>query len=243
MNSTLLPDSYFIRPFDLQHAFYLGSFLIILSLVLLNHKKIAAKPEPIWRAALVLTIIQQFILYGSYLLEGFNLAEALPLHISRVSSLIAIAWLVSRKTIFMDLLFFFGLYAYGSFFYPSRIHPITHPIGWSFLINHVVTILLPITVIIAGDWKPSKQSLYAAMRYFLLYLAAAMLANAWTGGNYFYMTRRIAFMHLALWQYTILIIAFTFMIFVVIYFISRKLINLYRRRHPSSHVTRASNLQ
>lgn len=41
------------------------------------------------------------------------------------------------------MLCFFGLYAWTSFLYPSRVHGIFHPIGVSFFVNHVITLLLP----------------------------------------------------------------------------------------------------
>lgn len=230
MTGELLPDSYFIRPFDAQHAVYLGIFLIVLFLILAQHRRIKEQIEPVLGTTLALSIMQVIILYGSYLAEGFNWAEGLPLHISRISTFIGIFWLITRKPIFMDILFFFGLYAYGSFFYPSRVHPITHPIGISFLVNHIVTILLPIISVIAFDWRPTKRAYWRSVGFFLIYLAAAMVTNALTGGNYFYMTKRIAFHDLPLWQYTIFVIFLTMAIFAAGFFAGNALIKAYHKR-------------
>lgn len=233
MPNELLPDDYFIKPFDLQHGIYLGIFLIVLFTLLLNHKRVSEKPEPVLRLTLIVSIAQQILLYGSYIAEGFNWAEGLPLHISRVSSILGIIWLITKNNKVMDVLFYFGIFAYGSFLYPSRIHPITHPIGWSFLINHIITILLPILAVYATNWQPSKPALFKAMKYFLIYLAVAMIANAITGGNYFYMTKRIALGGLPLWQYTLINIVATALIFVIGHVVASSLIRSYRSKYPS----------
>lgn len=230
MTGQLLPDSYFIKPFDAQHAIYLGIFLVVLGLILSQHRKIKEDAEPVLATTLALSIMQVIILYGSYIAEGFNWAEGLPLHISRVSTFIGILWLITRKPIFMDILFFFGLYAYGSFLYPSRVHPITHPIGISFLTNHIITILLPIIAVIAFDWRPTKKAFWHSTAWFLVYLAAAMFANALTGGNYFYMTKRIVFQNLPLWQYTVFMVFFTVGVFALGGFIANHLIKVYHKR-------------
>lgn len=230
MTGELLPDSYFIKPFDAQHAIYLGIFLVVLALILTQHRKIRERVEPILGTSLALSIMQVILLYGSYIAEGFNWAEGLPLHISRVSTFIGILWLVTRKQAFMDVLFFFGLYAYGSFIYPSRVHPITHPIGISFLTNHIITILLPIIAVIAFDWRPTKRAYWRSVACFLIYLVLAMITNAWTGGNYFYMTKRVALQNLPLWQYTLFIIVFTMAIFAIGYWVANILINRYHTR-------------
>lgn len=237
MTSELLPDDYFIQPFDHNHAIYMGSFLIILILLLKNHRRIAANPKPVLRFTLVLSVAQQVLLYGSYIAEGFNWAEGLPLHISRVSSILGIIWLITRKSKVMDVLFFFGLYAYGSFLYPARIHPPTHPIGWSFLINHVITILLPILAVYTDRWQPTKHALGRSMLYFLLYLTAALVANEITGGNYFYMTKRVALNQLPLWQYTIINILLTYLIFFIGYYVGGRLIRWYLKRYPATSTT------
>lgn len=201
---------------------------------MLNHKKVSERPEPLLRVILVISIAQQILLYGSCIAEGFNWAEGLPLHISRISSLLGIAWLICRNNKIIDVLFFFGLFAYASLFYPSRVHPITHPIGWIFLINHIITILLPILAVYATNWRPTKEALFQAMKSFLVYLAAAMFTNKLTNGNYFYMTQRIAFDDIPLWQYTILSILMTYVIFTFGYLLGSLLIRAYRRKNPAT---------
>ena len=230
MTAELLPDEYFIQPFDGQHAIYLSIFLVILFLILRLHKKIRQNPEPLLRGTLIVSVLQVLLLYASYIAEGFNWAEGLPLHISRVSTFIGIFWMLTRKPIFMDILFFFGIYAYGSFLYPSRIHPITHPIGWSFLINHVVTILLPLIAVIAYDWRPTLRAYWRSVLCFLIYLAAAMVTNELVNGNYFYMTKRIVLQDIPLWQYTIFIIFFTLILFALFGWAAHQLIKAFQRR-------------
>lgn len=229
----LRPDDYFIKAFDFQHFIYLGIFLLVFVLMLFNMRRIQEKPEPILKATLILSILQQILLYGTYLWEGrtlgldYVLAEGLPLHISRISSILGILWLIKRSPWLMDILFFFSFFAYGSFFYPSRVHPITHPIGWSFLINHVITILLPIFTILIFKWRPTIQSLKRAITAYVIYVFVALLANQLTGGNYFYLTKRIAFHSWPLWQYTAIVLVLGLLGFPLVYGISK----LFRKRN------------
>ena len=58
MTGQLLPDSYFIKPFDAQHAVYLGIFLVVLALILSQHRKIKEDAEPVLATTSQETLIQ-----------------------------------------------------------------------------------------------------------------------------------------------------------------------------------------
>src|SRR5699024_4134917 len=68
----------------------------------------------------------------------------------------------------------------------SRVYGITHPIGWSFFINHVVTLLLPFYGIIAYNMKIKTMDSLKVFLWFVLYVAVAYFVNMLTDGNYFY---------------------------------------------------------
>src|SRR5699024_7240236 len=83
-----------------------------------------------------------------------------------------------------------GLYAYASFSYPQQIQPVDNVLGWSFWINHAVTLLLPFFAWLTEGWRPTVPALWRAFGWFLVYYAAALVTNALTGGNYFYLRDR-----------------------------------------------------
>ena len=59
-------------------------------------------------------------------------------------------------------------------------------LGWSFFVNHAITLLMPAFAWITTDWRPTLRGLWHAVGWFLLYVVIAVAANALTGGNYFY---------------------------------------------------------
>lgn len=229
----------FIRPFSAGHLAYLVAFAALAGLFYWRRKALLQTPQPLFQALLVLTIAQQLLLYGSYWLSaGFDLAESLPLHISRVSSLLGIYWLWRRWDKAMDVLFFFGLFAYGSFLFPSRVHPICHPIGISFLINHAITILLPPLAMATGHWRPTKEGLRRAYLWFLVYLGAAWAVNRLVDGNYFYLKYRIVFQQMPEGLFLLFLAVFTFLLFSAAYAVTSACLRLLQPQRPALSAVR-----
>ncbi len=135
---------------------------------------------------LVVSLAQQCLLYGAYLAAGWDWSEALPLHVSRISAILGIVYLATGSKRVMDVLFYFGLWSWFSFLYPSQVQPITNVFGWSFVINHTITLLMPVLAWVTTDWRPSRRALHRAFAWLVAYSLIALGANALTGGNYFY---------------------------------------------------------
>lgn len=130
-------------------------------------------------------------LYSWYAFEtGFDLSEALPLQICRISTLLGIIFLITKNTKVLEIVFYFGLFAYGSFFYTSRIHPIYHVMGISFVINYTLTVLLPYFGYIAYQWSQKFKGFLKAYAYFLVYFFFVYFLNPLIDGNYFYLKYR-----------------------------------------------------
>ncbi|WP_404450630.1 TIGR02206 family membrane protein [Virgibacillus necropolis] len=184
-------EANFVSPFGLHHFIYISIVVVALAALLLNRGQVRAKASGIGTIILLVSIIQQIVLYSWYFIEtGFNISESLPLHICRISSLLGIYFLLTKNTKALDIMFFFGLYAYGSFLYPQRIYPVDHVIGISFVINHAVTILLPYFGYIAYNWRPKFKGLLRAYFFFVLYIAFVYILNPLIDGNYFYLKYR-----------------------------------------------------
>lgn len=215
-------DVPYIHLFDVHHNLYILLMIILLFLLIKYYKQVQLHENIVRKWILVFLVIQQFGLYSWYILEmGFDIGESLPLHISRISSILCIIYLMTMKKKAINVLFYFGLYAYGSFLYPSRVYPIYHLMGLSFFINHAVTILLPIIAAITTDWRPTLPALFKAYGWFIIYFFFVYFLNPLIDGNYFYLKHRPFFGHLPNIQYVLLVLFATFGIFLIGYYASR----------------------
>ncbi len=171
----------------------------------------------------MLTLFQQVLLYSWYVIvTGFDFAQALPLHLCRISTLLSLIYFIRKNNDLMDIVFYFGLFAYGSFALPIAIHPITHALGISYLINHSLTLLLPFIAYYAFDWKPKRKNLHLAISYFLIYFIIAVVANTLFDGNYFYLVKRPFLSQMNVYIYYLITIIFTITVFIIVFhFISR----------------------
>ncbi len=212
------PDIPFIKPYGPQHLLVLAVVLGLLWLFVANISWLKRHSRLVCHSLLALQILQTLLLYGWYwLYAGFPLSEALPLHICRISSLLILVFLVNRSMALMDVIFFFGLYAYASFLWPQRIYPLYHALGVSYLINHLITILLPYFAVLALGWRPTAAGLRRGMAAFVGYLTLALLVNPLVDGNYFYIKYRpFAFLDpLPIWLFTLCALATTALLFAL----------------------------
>lgn len=207
-----MPEQDYIRIFGPEHGLYLLLFLGCAILLYFGRHRLGAHRKAITRILLVSSVFQQILLYSSYFyLLDFHLGESLPLHISRISSLLGILVLLTKNRSLFAVLCFFSLYAWPTFLYPSRVYPITHPIGLSFLINHVITILLPYYMMMAYGLRLRKNEFFRAFAWFCGYLLTVYLVNPLLDGNYFYLKYRPFFASWpdALYLAAVLLVTFT----------------------------------
>ena len=212
-------EATFIHPFDLHHIVYISILLITLVLLLTNRTYVKENAQKIAKVILTISIMQQILLYSWYVFEtGFHVSESLPLHISRISSLLGIYFLITKNMKVLDVLFYFGLFAYGSFLYPQRIYPIYHVIGISYVINHTITILLPIFGYIAYRWRPTFKSAFRAYVLFVVYFFFVYFLNPLIDGNYFYLKYRPFFNHWPDYLHIPGVLIVTFVGFLIAYY-------------------------
>lgn len=181
----------YIRPFDYNHFIYIGIFTVFTFLLFTKKEFVRESRDKISFAILVVSIMQQILLYYSYyVLYDFDLAVSLPLHISRINSILGIIFLITKNKTIFKILSYTGFFALLSFLYPSQVHKITSPIGVSFLVNHIITLLLPSYIIIAYDYKLGKKDKNMIFIMFLVYLIVVYFINLKLDGNYFYLESR-----------------------------------------------------
>lgn len=181
----------FIRPFDGNHLLYIGIVVLLFIILFRFREQMKSRAKTVGYIILAVSVLQQIFLYSWYMIEmGFDVSESLPLHISRITSLLGIYYLITNNRKVMDVIFFFSLFAYGSFLYPQRIYEITHVIGISYLVNHAITILLPYYAYFAYGYRPTFQSFKRAYVVFFFYFWFVYFLNPLIGGNYFYLKYR-----------------------------------------------------
>ncbi len=204
-----------------DHVAYVAGLLLVAGLLITQRDRVRAHAGTIRRVLVVVVVVQQLTLYGFYAATGWDNGESLPLHISRVSALLGLAYLLTGSRRVMDVLFYFGLWAWASFSYPQNIQPVTNILGWSFFVNHVVTLLMPVFACVTTGWLPTLAGLRRAAGWFLVYVAVAVAANALTGGNYFYQREKPLLPWLDQPWYLLASVAATFVLFWLGYAVAR----------------------
>lgn len=136
-------------------------------------------------------------------------------------AILGLVFLITRRPAWLNVQFFFGLFAYATFVLPSKIYPVTHVIGWSFFVSHTINIALPIFAGIAWGWRPTVRGLWKAYGWFLVYFVAAVVVNRLVGGNYFYLRDRPLLKSLPSPWYELGALAATLAIFWIGYGVSR----------------------
>lgn len=170
----------------LDHMAYIGCLGAAAALLIGRRRWVRRHARRVRAGVLIASLAQQATLYGMYALTGWDWGESLPLHISRVSAVLCVAYLATGSKRVMDVLFYFSLWAWFSFSYPQEVWPFWNLFGWTFLVNHVVTLLMPALAWVTSDWRPSREALWRAFGWMVAYSLVAVVANVLTDGNYFY---------------------------------------------------------
>ena len=204
----------YIPLFGIDHILYI-CILMISALWMYKEKKFIKKYEKGFTVILfIVSLVQQILLYGSYfILFEFDLGESLPLHISRINSILIMAFLLTKNRKLYAVICYFSLFAWLTFLYPSRVYGITHPIGISFIINHVITLLFPYYARAAYSVELKKGDKSFAYKWFLLYLFIVSIINPLVDGNYFYFKYKPIFPEMANYIFIPLVLVFVYMLF------------------------------
>ena len=206
----------YITLFNLDHIIYIIGLIIIGAALFIKRDTVKEHRRKITVVILIVSIFQQILLYSSYyFILDFDLGESLPLQISRVNTILGIIFLITGNDKVFRVLALFGLFAYLSFLYPSRVYGLTHPIGWSFFINHAVTLLLPFYGIIAYNMKIKTMDSLKVFPWFVMYVAVAYFVNMLTDGNYFYLKHKPIFASLHDIFYIPVSLLFTYVLFLL----------------------------
>ncbi len=193
----------FVKMYSAEHVAYLVFCAAAVFWFIRSRNHICAHRRRTAKIFLGVMAFQQvFLLYGWYALAtDVFWSEGLPLHLCRVASLLTIVFLLTENTKVLDVVFYFSIFALISLFYPMNVYHFAHVSGLSYMINHLITVLIPIFGFVAYGWRPSWAGCRRAIIAFTVYFPAALVANALTGGNYFYMTDRPFLKSIPLWLF------------------------------------------
>lgn len=214
-----------------DHRAYLAFYLTLLVLLLSARDLVRRRQELVRQALILVSALQQAAMYGHHLARGDRWADALPLHVCRVCTLLGLVWLLTGQDWAMQPVFYLGLFAYGSLVYPYGIEPWDHVMGWSFAVNHSLTLLLPVYASVVAGWRPTLPGLAGSYVAFLGFVAVAEHTNRRTGGNYFYLDDRPVLRSLPHRRYLTVTAVGSAALLGTGYAVSR----LFGRRSPAGH--------
>lgn len=171
-----------------HHLLYVSILVFFGMLLFLNPTKVRLYRQPLTTVILIVSLFQQCLLYGYFILfDSFTMATSLPLHLSRITSILIIIFLITKHTKLFAVIAYFSLFAWLSFLVPADIQPINHPLGISFITNHVITLLFPFYMTIAYQLTPSHKDKYLAYAWLTFYIMMVYFLNPLLDGNYFYL--------------------------------------------------------
>lgn len=185
-------DAPYVKVLSWPHILYLLVCFVTVFLFVKNHEVIRRKKDFVGKLLLGILLFQQiFLMYGWYAVcTDRGVKESLPLELCRVSSILTIYYLLRQDNRVMDVIYSFSIYALIALFYPLNVYHFAHINGISYMINHLMTVLIPIFGAIAYNWKPSWKGFIRAAVSFTVYLPVVIVVNKLTGGNYFYLINR-----------------------------------------------------
>ncbi len=197
-------DAPYVKILSAEHLLFLAACALIVALFIRFRKPIRLHRDRVGKVMLGIILFQQiFLMYGWYLFATDDLLrQALPLEMCRVSSILTILFLITKDKRFMDVIFYFSIFALCSLFYPKNVYHFAHINGVSYMINHLMTVLTPIFGVIAYDWRPSWKSFIRAGIAFSIFFPVVLVVNALTGGNYFYQVDRPFWNDMAPWLFS-----------------------------------------
>ena len=173
---------------------------------------------------LAVSLCQQILLYGTFTVTtGFDLSLSLPLHISRINTIIGIVYLFTKNEKLQKFILYFSVFAWLSFLYPVGVQKITHPLGVSFLINHIITLLLPYYNVIAHQVELSTAGRDRVFMWILIYTILIYFFNPLVDGNYFYLVDKPILEFLPDIVYIPLMWVTSYILFMFIEFIYKKI--------------------
>lgn len=222
-----------------NHIIYI-SCLIVAAFLLFRYKDFIYRYRKQFTIGiLTVSLCQQILQYSMFIvLPNYDLSNSLPLHISRINMIISIVFLITKNEKLHKFILYFSAYSWLSFLYPDGIDTITHPLGVSFLINHLFTLLMPYYSVIAYQNKLQTTGRNKAFMWIIIYTIAMYFFNPLVDGNYFFVVDPHLFGFLPDIIYIPLMWGFSYFLFIVIEFIYKTIEpHLLKEKDNTNHLS------
>ena len=174
-------------------------------------------------------MVQQFLLYSWYVMNHeWNVSDALPLYPCRLTTLLVLLMLLTKRTFLLNFTFYWGVI--GALL--ALLSPDTNNLGFpnamfiQFYLGHSALLLGIIFIIVTTDFSLTKQGLVTTYKQSIIYFALMFIINSIFGSNYAYLRELPPSFFLTWapsypWHIPLIIIAI-FLLFYVLYLLCRK---------------------
>ena len=183
------------RPFSVEHFLPFGIILVLCTLLFIFRNKLKVK----WKRR-YLSFFLAFLLFLSTALEqiwllyehAWSLKESLPLQLSDLSVILAVAMLFTKSKKLFRFLYFAGL--------GSSIQAILTPdLGrysfphfeyFEFFVSHGGVVLACLIMVLIFNYCPTLQGMWVTILIVNLYSVVVFFLNKWLGANYLYIMKK-----------------------------------------------------
>ena len=177
-----------------EHFIYLALIIGLLAVIVYFRDYIKHR-KGVMTAVLITAVIQRVLSNSYYIFSaGYPIDEALPLYICRLVCLFIIIQFFIRNKWLDQVIFYWGLFAYGSFIYPVDISSPVHITGITFVILHGLIIVFPLIRHYTSGFVPGLKGAVISALLFAVYMPLVSAFSNMVGGNYFYTNER-PFLH------------------------------------------------
>ncbi|MGB0992651.1 MAG: TIGR02206 family membrane protein [Akkermansiaceae bacterium] len=117
----------------------------------------------------------------------------IPLHLCDLAAFLGGLALLTRKNIFCELCYFWGLAGtLQGLLTPNLAYGFPHPVFISFFLQHGVIVIIALLLPLGLGWVPEKRAPLRAMAWLLAYAAVIYLINLWLGTNFAFLMHKPA---------------------------------------------------
>lgn len=174
------------------------SLLIIILIILLIYifKDSLKKPKYEKKVSNIIgitLIFHQISIYSWYITNGrFNLKEALPLYLCRLSIILSIIVMFTKSRKIFDVLYFWGLGGATAalLFHDTSIYPFPHYIFIQFFVYHGGILISVFFMIFVHEYIPNLNSLKKTIKWTLIYFCITIPVNYLIDANYCYLRHK-----------------------------------------------------
>lgn len=180
--------------FSLPHLLALAVTFCLLTLLYLFRRQLqASAAKRVFRFALAGVLLLSEVAFQLWhvLTDSWSAAYALPLQLCSVTLLLSAIMLLARSYLLYEITFFAGIGgAAQALLTPELFYPFPHFRFVHFFVAHAGIILACLYMTWVEGFRPTFRSVLKTMGFLNVLLVVAFAVNAWTGGNYLFVSRK-----------------------------------------------------